>query len=84
MIETFSDAAMDVLQDRILPLILARVGQAVVDPDGWGIVELVVVASVVDEEVLLEEVLDEEVVELVLDEVVLVVLVSVVPKQITP
>ena len=43
MIETFSDAAMDVLQDRILPLILARVGQAVVDPDGWGIVELVVV-----------------------------------------
>ena len=43
MIESFSAAAMDVLQDRILPLILARVGQAVVDPDSWGVMELVVV-----------------------------------------
>ena len=43
MIESFSAAAMDVLQDRILPLILARAGQAVVNPDSWGVMELVVV-----------------------------------------
>jgi hypothetical protein len=43
MIESFSAAAMDVLQDRILPLVLARVGQAVVNPDSWGVMELVIV-----------------------------------------
>merc|ERR1711865_1149417 len=34
---------MDVLQDRIVPLIIARASHGMLQPDSWGVVELVVV-----------------------------------------
>jgi len=43
MVESFSAAAMDVLQDRIVPLIIARASHGMLHPDSWGVVELVVV-----------------------------------------